>query len=352
MFLLIYGRIQGKVKSESDHRVKIEIVEKEKKIKYKIYIIKDARLYSDRVHDAAIILNNFIVEGPSYQLRTVNNDSVEKNIVFKKGTPRFKKKLNGKVLSLLTGGAGNDNYWHWIFDVLPRFELCSRVYDLKKIDFFLLPSLEKRFQRETLDLLGIPLKKCISSRFFRHISSPEIIVTDHPYVITNDASYDIQNIPTWIFSWLKEKYINKESIGSKIFSKRIYIDRSDSSPNTKAKRLITNENEVKDFLFNNGFESAVLGNLHFEDQVKIFNNAEIIVGLHGAGFSNISFCKTGTKVIELKNTTDGKVIENLALNNDLIYKSINCEAVKFKIAQFGHINVPIESLKKIIESSN
>ena len=149
---------------------------------------------------------------------------------------------------------------------------------------------------------------------------------------------------------VKKKYINKDTIVDKISPKRIYIDRSDSSPNTKAIRLITNEKEVKNFLINNGFESIVLGNLHFKDQIKIFNNAEIIVGLHGAGFSNISFCKTGTKVIELKNTTDGKVIENLALNNNLIYKSINCEAVKFKVAQFGHINVPIESLKKIIES--
>ena len=27
------------------------------------------------------------------------------------------------VLSLLTGGGGNDNYWHWMFDVLPRIKL-------------------------------------------------------------------------------------------------------------------------------------------------------------------------------------------------------------------------------------
>ena len=36
----------------------------------------------------------------------------------------------------------------------------------------------------------------------------------------------------------------------------------------------------------------------------------------------------------------------------LIYKSIKCEASKFKFAQFGHINVPISSLQKSIESFN
>ena len=151
---------------------------------------------------------------------------------------------------MLTGGAGNENYFHWMYDVLPRFALCEKTSDLNKVDFFLLPDTIKKFQQESLDILNISKEKRISSKFFRHITCSELIVTDHPYVITNDASNDIQNIPTWIFSWLKEKYIIKESISRKIFPKRIYIDRSDSSPNTKAIRLITNENEVKDFLLN------------------------------------------------------------------------------------------------------
>ena len=352
VFTLFYGNIKGKIKCEEDSRIKIETVRKGDNLKYKVYKIKNGRLYTDRVHDAAVILGNSIVEGPSYQLRTVNNAQVEENIVFSKGTPRIKKKLNGKVLSLLTGGAGNNNYWHWIFDVLPRLALCEKVFNLQNIDFFLMPSLEKKFQKETLDLLNIPKEKCISSKFFRHISFLELFVTEHPYVITNDASSDIQNIPIWIFQWLKEKYINNEINDNLNLPKKIYIDRSDSSSNTRDLRLIINENEVKSFLKNNGFEFLKLGNLHFKDQVKIFHNAEIIVGLHGGGFSNLCFCKPGTRVIELKNTTDRKVIENLAINNSLIYKSIKCEALKFKFSQFGHINVPISSLEKSIESFN
>ena len=38
------------------------------------------------------------------------------------------------VLSLLTGGAGNDNYSHWLYDVLPRVALCENVSNLSKID--------------------------------------------------------------------------------------------------------------------------------------------------------------------------------------------------------------------------
>ncbi len=348
LFILLYGKISNKISSEKDSRIKIDTIKEKNNLSYKIYKIVNGRLYTDRVHDTAIILENCIVEGPSYQLRNVDNAKVEENIVFKKGTPRIKKNLKGKVLSLLTGGAGNDNYWHWLFDVLPRIALYEKVSDIEKIDFFLLPSLEKQFQKDTLDLLKISKKKLISSKHFRHISCPELFVTDHPYVI-DDASKDIQNIPNWIFEWLRNKYINQETKNETNLPKKIYIDRSDSSSNTKNLRLITNEEEIKKFLENKGFRSIALGNFHFKEQVKFFNNAEIVVGLHGAGFGNLCFCKPKTKVVELKMNTDGKVIENLAINNGLIYKSIICEALKYKMAQFGHINVSLDSLKKIVE---
>ena len=51
---------------------------------------------------------------------------IEDNIVLKKGTPRFKKKIKGKVFSLLTGGGGNENYFHWLFDVLPRLKILQK----------------------------------------------------------------------------------------------------------------------------------------------------------------------------------------------------------------------------------
>ena len=43
----------------------------------------------------------------------------------------------------------------------------------------------------------------------------------------------------------------------------------------------------------------------FIDQVKIFNSAKLIVAMHGAGLTNLLFCKNKTKVIEItKNFVD------------------------------------------------
>ena len=147
------------------------------------------------------------------------NSKIENNLVFKKGTPRKLRNLHGSVLSLLTGGGGNNNYWHWLFDVLPRLNLCNKTVSLNEVDYFLFPNLLKKFQNETLDLLNIPAHKRISSKKFRHVKAKNLIVTDHPVVITGNTNTDIQNIPKWIMLWLKNSFIKQNSTSSK---KRIY----------------------------------------------------------------------------------------------------------------------------------
>ena len=344
IFSVFYGKINGKILADQDPRIKVKQVIKEGTINYKIFFIDNGRLYTDRIHDTAIILDDSIVEGPSYQLRPINNAAPEENIVFKKGTPRKKKFLNGTVLSLLTGGAGNDNYSHWLFDVLPRIGLCEEVFDVSKIDFFLLPSFQKRFQKDTLFLLNIDEKKCLSSKEFRHISTSKVIITDHPYCTSNNATRDITNIPKWISDWLKKKYLVDQRENKKYPSK-IYIDRSDSESNTKHLRKILNEEDVVNLLKGRGFETVTLGKLNFKDQVQLFNQAKVIVGLHGAGFANISFCKINTKVIEFKNDADVKQYENLSKKNNLVYNSIISEPLKFNYKnQHGHIEVPLNKI--------
>ena len=330
------------------------MLKKNGEINYNVYKVKNGRLYTDRINDTAIIKNNKIIKGPSFQFRIDNsrviNGDVKENIIFTKGTPRLQKKIKGKVLSLLTGGAGNDNYWHWLFDVLPRINICENIIELDKIDFFLLPDNKRKFQIETLEILGIPQRKQISSVNFRHIISKELYATNHPVLLTNDATNDIQNMPLWISEWLKKKFI-KKNINEKVnFSKKIYIDRGDSISNVKDLRSITNEEKVKQFLLQDGFKIIKLGDLHFKDQVLTFNKADIIVGLHGAGLANLCFSRTGTKLIELKSNTAGVQYENLAIKNGLIYRSISCQPSKFDHKnQLGHINVPIKKLEEFIK---
>ena len=356
-FFKIYGAIKDSIEDSKDSRIKVKILNIEKELSYKVYIISNGRLYTDRIQDTAIILDNKIIEGPSFQLRkgaqsNIFNSEIRDNVVFSKGTPRKLRNLNGSVLSLLTGGAGNNNYWHWLYDVLPRFGLCSMSVNLSEIEYFLLPSLLKKFQKETLDCLKIPKNKRISSEKFRHIKAKELIITDHPVMTSGDASKDILNIPGWIMSWLKDNFINGQITTDKKIKNKIFIDRSETTSDRLPQRLLSNEDEIKEYLLKNNFIAVKLHDTDFREQVDLFHNAECIVGLHGGGFGNIVFCKPGTKIIELKSTTAGDAIKNLAKKNDLNYISVEAKAkeiYKFKIPnQQGSIHIPTSSLIKVL----
>ena len=139
---------------------------------------------------------------------------------------------------------------------MPKFELCSKYLNLQKIDFFLLPGLEKKFQQETLDFLNIPNHKRISSKEFRHIKAKELIITDHPVVITGNATRDISNTPDWIILWLKNSFLDLKKLNNN--NNKIYIDRNEEKSNNPLERSIENETEIKKYLRDNNFIKAKL----------------------------------------------------------------------------------------------
>ena len=156
---LVHGKIDGILDPDDHLSIQTHIKKIDTKFSYKIYEINHCRIYTDTVTDTAFIIDDKLIKGPSFQHRNPKNASETENIVFKKGTPKLKKKLKGTVFSLLTGGGGNANYWHWLFDVLPRIKILEGIKKIDEIDFFLLPDVEKKFQVESLDLFDIPEKK-------------------------------------------------------------------------------------------------------------------------------------------------------------------------------------------------
>ena len=92
LFKLLYGEIKEYEQVGSNSNSEIQISKIDTNHSYKIYTVFKARLYTDTIHDTAIIKNNKIISGPSFQIRNVKFEEINKNIVFSKGTPRLKKK--------------------------------------------------------------------------------------------------------------------------------------------------------------------------------------------------------------------------------------------------------------------
>ena len=322
LFIIVYGKIIFCKNPENEKDILIEEVKDEnlkspESLKYSIYKIKNGRIFNDFVENVAIISGNKIIDKVSYQQVKGELKNANHNSVLYKGTPYLKKKFKGRVLSLTQGASGHRNYFHWLYDILPKINICSKNYNLREIDYLYVSKLET-YQKITLEILGYNNLKIIDANKNRHIQADEIICSEHPWYKKGFILEEAKKLPEWIVKWICDSFISH----GKYFNcnEKIFIDRSESS--FSHCQFINNE-EIIEFLKNEGFTSYKVGQLSFQEQIYLFSNAKIIIGAHGAAFANLAFCKKNTKILEIRpksypNSVDQRISKIKELNFNLI----------------------------------
>jgi hypothetical protein len=201
------------------------------------------------------------------------------------------------VVSSLWG----EGFYHWLYDVLPRLELLRRSGI--EVDKYIVNT-DYRFQRESLQLLGIPPEKWIVATPRLHLEARQLVVPSLP------GTMGI--LPRWSSEFLRRQILPQVQTGEK---RRLYISRQ------KAKRRkLANAAEIEPLLHSYGFEAVFLEEMSLAEQAALFANAEAVVAPHGAGLSNLVFCPRETPVIELFSPHHLVLCYwNLASDNDLRY---------------------------------
>ena len=353
-FFLIYKKPKLFLKKFRELSYKIFNI-KIKNNKYYLFKITNGRIYTNTIDDTAYLLGDYLLKGPSFQYRNGINSQIENNICLKIGTPRFLKKVKGKVLSLLAGGGANINYSHWLFDVLPRLYLYKKIKTLNKIDFILVPNFKLEFQKTTLKILGFSRDKILDSTNIRHLSADELYATSHP------RYHNPNKICKWHVQFLKKTFL-KPIIKNKFTNEKIYVDRGEGFllknsnwHSLKDKyRLIVNEDEIKSHLLFKGFKIIKSQDLSFLEQVNLFYNLKCIVTLHGAGLSNLVFCRANTKVIEIRTLDNSdifpKVLSKLC---NLQYYPISLKTIyKSKAEQNGLMFCSTSKIDQALKNLN
>jgi hypothetical protein len=249
--------------------------------------VPNGRLYSDAYNTVAVITeNNILLEDLSLELNSKERLRGHVNNVFNLKYFPQPTYYPGYLFTCLTGGGGIDNYFHWLFDVITRLHLLKESGLYEKIDWFLFPNYEFRYQKETLALLEIPESKIIKGN--------EIIHLRADFVVSSTSHRNARQMEAWECVFLRDTFLNKIPIGTTNDYRRIYITRNDSRS-----RNVLNEGELLDLLEPLGFQNVSLGGMSFAQQVQLFHGADIIVCPHGAGLANLVFCRIGTKVIEI-----------------------------------------------------
>jgi Glycosyltransferase 61 len=193
--------------------------------------------------------------------------------------------IEGTVAVLSTTGAML--YFHWLFQLLPRFELIRRSgIDLNSIDYFLVNSNKSRFQRESLETLGIDSRRIIESSAVPYLRASTLVVPSVPLWGGCYAS--------WMREFLRSTFLVDADVEIGTANRRLYISRGSAGY-----RRVLNETDVIRLLDEFGFEEAKFEEMSIRQQAATIASCEVIVAPHGGGLSNLIFCRPATKVIEI-----------------------------------------------------
>jgi hypothetical protein len=192
------------------------------------------------------------------------------------------RRVPGGVISLSTDG--HNNYYHWMLDLLPKLFLALAA-GLGHGTFYLGASTP--FQKETLELLGIPADRVLDANAFPFLQADELVVPflgeRHPPNIFNAGKC---RLLAAAFSFLIAGKTSARSLPA-----RFVVSRG----KTRSRRVV-NEAELLARLEPFGFRAVYLEDLSLVEQITLFTRAEAIVASTGAGLVNLVHARPGVPV--------------------------------------------------------
>lgn len=175
------------------------------------------------------------------------------------------------------------NYYHFLNDFVGRLALLDRMH----------------ISRDTPIIVSEELKT--SNLFQQYVKICPIFFKRNWIFQSKTDCYEIQNC-TYFVQNVNSKYQNFELLLNELhneanpaISKKVFIVRR----GTKGRGL-TNSTEIEEIARKYDFDIVDTQELTIFDQIRIFTNATHIIGLHGAGLTNMIYCKKkNVKIIEI-----------------------------------------------------
>lgn len=210
----------------------------------------------------------------------------------------------------------DSNYFHWIT------EWCSQVEGLRHyaeqtgvLPRLLIRAGGPRYQRESLELLGYSGADTVE---WPCDARPALVQS---YLLPSIPGVRVAGSPRSL-QWLRKQFFIGAGVDDSDLKahRRIYISRRPG-----AWRSAVNEAEVRECLEKEGFETLAAENLSLREQIQLFSETKIIVGLHGAGLINALFAPQAA-VIELIGNYGGGEHYSLTTAFGQEYRNLRCES--------------------------
>lgn len=202
---------------------------------------------------------------------------------------RSERALRGTVCFL--DARSSNIYYHWMIDILPKFALLKTAgISLDSIDYFIVRC-KSDFQKRTLEQLGVPMER-VTVPWTEGVNRCSRLII--PF-LKHDRGERYYNglglgMAQWVPQWLKTTFINSDvTFGSKLYISRVV--RGTRQPTDEA--LLIRE------LTKRGFRCVSMESMTVPEQATLMAGANIVISPHGAGLTNIAFCRPGTTVVEI-----------------------------------------------------
>ncbi|MDA9732536.1 glycosyltransferase family 61 protein [Acidimicrobiaceae bacterium] len=178
-------------------------------------------------------------------------------------------------------------FFHWMTDNLSRIGLLLKqnIDDPIIIDQ---DTYNCSFVKESIELLKVNFIVTPSEKFYKH---KEITITSKT---APSGNYNKE-----LLNFISYKL--KQSVTDLPVSniKKIWISRSQTNH-----RKIKNENEIREIIEDYGFQIVYPEQNNLKENIRLFNNAEWVAGLHGAGLTNMMFMERNNNILEIRRKND------------------------------------------------
>ena len=248
------------------------------------YTIKENLLSLYLLNDLKVSHKKGYLSKSYYLLHSSELISWSYEDVFNHLIPIFypKNKINLKKAVVITSKSFN-NYWHWHHDVLMYLTDLER-YGITVRDVVINEPLLS-YHKQSLGYF-------LSKYKFHFVNNKTLIKIEKALVLNSnylDSNY-VKSLGLRIDSF-RNMFANKKITNNK----KIFIDRNNHAKG----RNIINYEELRSFLFEQEIEIIHLEKMNYYEQIELFQSSKLIVGPHGAGFTNVIFCGENTQIIEL-----------------------------------------------------
>jgi hypothetical protein len=244
------------------------------------------------IEDAAVL-------GYSYHLLDVqNNVTINSKLFDFSWNGRFATSIPTEPIPVLEGdallacSANSGSHYHTIAEYLAKLIVCVDA-NQTRFDYIFVHGLQKEI--DLLRMLQFKGKLVKLADFFYK-----------PFICER----------LFVPSSYQPNIFIKTGIVKKI--NKLFTERNTTLPGRnkililrRQTRRFSNEEDLRNFLTNYGFSALYLEDYSLEDTLNIFNAAEVVIGFHGAGLTNIIFSKK-VVVIEITSNDHSLLFSGLA----------------------------------------